>query len=106
MRTPVASAAAPPAAKWGLRSHIFRWQWAVGDRQLRLVHEVSESDVGAMAGGSGQRGAHIYAGPADRANQAAAGYLRNQSFSFPSMLVTLASPAQQQLMQTAPRVRA
>ena len=77
-----------------------------GDGQLRLVHEVSESDVGALAGGSGQRGAHIYAGPADRANQAAAGYLRNQSFSFPSMLGTPASPAQQQLMQTAPRVRA
>lgn len=71
----------------------------------RGINEVSESEAGALSG-SGQRPATLYAGPADRSNQAAAGYLRNQGFSFPTMLASGASPGQSQLLSGAPRVRA
>lgn len=72
-------------------------------QRLRQVNEVSESEAWAVVG-RGERPAHIYAGPADRSNQAAAGYLRNQSFSFPTMLAAGASPSQAQMLQAAPRV--
>ncbi|EFN59016.1 hypothetical protein CHLNCDRAFT_137692 [Chlorella variabilis] len=71
-------------------------------QRLRQVNEVSESEAWAVVG-RGERPAHIYAGPADRSNQAAAGYLRNQSFSFPTMLAAGASPSQAQMLQAAPR---
>lgn len=41
------------------------------------MNEVSESEAAALCG-SGQRPAHLYAGPANRSNTAAAEYLRNQ----------------------------
>ncbi len=41
------------------------------------LNEVSESEAAALSG-SGQRPAHLYAGPANRSNTAAAEYLRNQ----------------------------
>lgn len=41
------------------------------------MNEVSESEAAALSG-SGQRPVHLYAGPANRSNTAAAEYLRNQ----------------------------
>jgi hypothetical protein len=37
--------------------------------RLRALHEVSESEAGALAGRNEHRPAHIYAGPAERSNQ-------------------------------------
>lgn len=71
----------------------------------RPTNELSESEAAAMAG-QATHPATLYPGPADRSNQAAAGYLRNQGFTFPTMLSGTASPGQQQLAQGAPRVRA
>lgn len=71
-------------------------------RPGRRPNELSESEAAALAG-SGQRPAHLYAGPSDR-SQATAGYLRGQGFSFPTMLAGGASPGQSQLLQSAPRV--
>jgi hypothetical protein len=65
------------------------------------INEVSESEAAALSG-SGQRPAHLYAGPANRSNTAAAEYLRNQGFTFPTMLAAGASPGQAQLLQSAP----
>lgn len=70
----------------------------------RPTNELSESEAAAMTD-QASRPATLYTGPADRSNQAAAGYLRNQGFTFPTMLSGTASPGQQQLMQGAPRVR-
>ncbi|KAL4432444.1 hypothetical protein ABPG77_001743 [Micractinium sp. CCAP 211/92] len=68
----------------------------------RPTNELSESEAAAMTD-QASRPATLYTGPADRSNQAAAGYLRNQGFTFPTMLSGNASPGQQQLMQGAPR---
>lgn len=67
-------------------------------QHLRGMAEASESELGALMQGHSDRPAQMYAGPAERSNQAAAGYLRNQSFSFPTMPPHGASPAQAQLL--------
>lgn len=93
-----APAGLEPDSDAGFTDHL------MGPLRGRPTNEVSESEAAAMAGQS-SRPATLYTGPADRSNQAAAGYLRNQGFTFPTMLAGTASPGQQQLAQGAPRVR-
>lgn len=103
-----AAAGRPPRSKMRLspRQGDSDAQFTEASAPLRRgLNEASESEAAALSG-SGQHPAHLYAGPADRSNQAAAGYLRNQGFTFPTMLSAGASPGQSQLLPTAPRVRA
>ena len=66
---------APPAGRAGETDAAFTDGTPPGLRGG--LNEVSESEAAALSG-SGQRPAHLYAGPANRSNTAAAEYLRNQ----------------------------
>ncbi|KAL4437014.1 hypothetical protein ABPG75_004153 [Micractinium tetrahymenae] len=90
----------PPEA-FGLDSDAGFRDHPAGLSRPRPTNDLSEPEAAMMAG-QASRPATIYPGPADRSNQAAAGYLRNQGFTFPTMLSSAASPGQQ-LLQGAPR---